>query len=135
MTVDAEQLELATCATNVDTILHGLTGNGTVVFIALLDDQSLRPVVARPDPDGPAFPGTSTVDLILISAHVKAYNEVVQSRAVQYGATTVDFYKTTIFTDATTLCGDGNHPNQAGYDRVAQIWFEALRQRLGSGTE
>jgi lysophospholipase L1-like esterase len=42
----------------------------------------------------------------------------------------VDFYDTTIFTAAATLSGDGNHPNSAGYDRVARIWFAALEPRL-----
>lgn len=135
MTAQAEQQDLTIYQANVDRILRELTAHGTAVFIALLDDQSLRPVVAHPDPAAPAFPGTTAADLLLMSAHVRAYNDIIRNEATRYGATTVDFYNTRIFTDVATLYGDGNHPNQAGYDRVAQIWFEALRQRLGSGTE
>jgi lysophospholipase L1-like esterase len=129
-TADAEQQDLAAYETNIDRILLGLTGHGAAVFIALLDDQSMRPVVARPDPAGPAFPGTTAADLLRMSAHVKGYNDIIRGNAGRYGATIVDFYNSTIFTDAATLAGDGNHPNAAGYDRVAQIWFAAVRSHL-----
>ncbi len=130
MTADAEQQDLATYEANIDRVLHELTGHGATVFIALLDDQSMRPVVARPDPAGPAFPGTTAADLLRMSAHVKGYNAAIRRSAARYGATTVDFYNSTIFTDAATLYGDGNHPNAAGYDRVAQIWFAAVKSHL-----
>jgi lysophospholipase L1-like esterase len=135
MTAEAEQQDLTTYQANVDRILRELTTHGEAVFIALLDDQALRPVVARPDPAAPAFPNTSAADLLLMSAHVRAYNDIITNEAARYGATAVNFYDTRIFTDAATLYGDGNHPNQAGYDRVAQVWFEALRQQLGPATE
>ena len=131
MTADAEQADLAAYAANIDTLLKTLTGRGTTVFIALLDDQSKRPVAAHPpNPAEPAFPATTTADLARMSAQVRAYNDAIRRAAAQYGAATVDFYNTTIFTDAATLYGDGNHPNSAGYDRVAQIWVAALQARL-----
>lgn len=131
MTAEAEQADLATYEANVDTILRELTSHGATVFIALLDDQSKRPVVANPpNPAERAFPATTADDLARMSAHIKAYNDIIRRKAAQYGATTVDFYDTTIFTDAATLYGDGNHPNSAGYDRVAQVWFAALKPRL-----
>lgn len=65
-----------------------------------------------------------------MSAHVHAYNDIIRGAAAQYGATTVDFFDTTIFTEAATLADDGNHPNSAGYDRVAQIWLAALQGRM-----
>jgi lysophospholipase L1-like esterase len=131
MTAEAEQADLAEYEANVDTILHDLTSHGATVLIALLDDQSKRPVVANPpNPAEPAFPGTTAADLALMSAHVHAYNDILVRKAAEYGATTVDFFDTTIFTDAATLYGDGNHPNAAGYDLVGQIWFTALRAAL-----
>jgi lysophospholipase L1-like esterase len=30
----------------------------------------------------------------------------------------------------TALLGDDLHPNQAGYDRMAEIWYEALSTYL-----
>jgi lysophospholipase L1-like esterase len=50
--------------------------------------------------------------------------------AAQYGALTVDFYDSAIFSDPSTLIEDGNHPNPAGYDLVAELWFEVLRPIL-----
>jgi lysophospholipase L1-like esterase len=131
MTAGAEQADLAAYEANLDTILSRLTSRGAAVYIALLDDQSKRPVVADPpNPAEPAFPATTAADLALMSRHVKAYNDVIARKAAQYGATTVDFYHTTIFTDAATLYGDGNHPNEAGYDAVTQVWFAALEPEL-----
>jgi lysophospholipase L1-like esterase len=59
-----------------------------------------------------------------------AFNDAIRAKAAEYGATTVDFYNTKIFTDLSTLADDGLHPNPHGYDLVAQIWFEAIRQAL-----
>jgi lysophospholipase L1-like esterase len=129
MTADAEAQDLAAYEANVDTILRTLTGHGMTVFVALLDDQSKRPVAARPNPAEPAFPATTAADLALMSAHVRAYNSIIGRKAAQYGASTVDFFDTTIFTDAATLYGDGNHPNPAGYDRIAGIWLAAIGSR------
>jgi lysophospholipase L1-like esterase len=130
MTADAEGQDLGAYRANLDTILSELAGRGVIVYVALLDDQSKRPVVAHPNPTEPAFPGTSAADLTLMSAHVAAYNETIRAEAARYGATTVDFSHSTIFTDAATLYGDGNHPNDAGYDLVARVWFAALEPTL-----
>jgi lysophospholipase L1-like esterase len=127
MAVDAEQADLQAYETNIDKTVHELASHGATVFIALLDDQSKRPVVANPPiPAEPAFPATTRADLALMSAHVRAYNDIIRHVAAQYGAGTVDFFNTTIFTDPATLYDDGNHPNNAGYDRIAQIWLAAL---------
>jgi lysophospholipase L1-like esterase len=127
MTADAERADLAAYEANMDTILRRLSGAGAIVYVALLDDQSKRPVVAHPNPTEPAFPGTTAADVALMSAHVIAYNDIIRRKAAQYGAGTVDFYDTNVFTDEATLSSDGNHPNVAGYDRIAQIWFAALQ--------
>ena len=51
-------------------------------------------------------------------------------KAAQYGAETVDFFHTDIFTNTATLYTDGNHPNTAGYEKITQIWFAALQPYL-----
>jgi lysophospholipase L1-like esterase len=130
MTAEAEREDLAGYEANVSRILHELVNHGAVVFIALLDDQSKRPVATTPGPDGPAFPATTRTDLALMSAHVRAYNDIIRRVAAENGATTVDFYGTTVFTDAATLHSDGNHPNEAGYVKIAQLWFEAIEPGL-----
>jgi lysophospholipase L1-like esterase len=131
MTADAEAQDLAAYEANIDTILSTLTAHGMTVFIALLDDQSKRPVAAHPNPAEPAFPATTAADLALMSAHMRDYNAIIARKAAQYGASTVDFLDTTIFTDSATLYSDGNHPNSAGYDAIAAMWFAAIRTRLG----
>ena len=130
MTSAAEQADLVAYQANLDKILRQLTGHGMTVFIALLDDQSKRPVVAHPNPTEPAFPGTTAADLALMSAHVRAYNKIIKRKAAQYHAFTVNFYGSTIFTSPATLCGDGNHPNSTGYARVTSTWFAALKPHL-----
>ena len=122
---EQEAAELALYTSNIDATLRALTEAGARVFIALLDDQSQRPYTASPngaglDPEGVAY----------MSRLGGAFNEAIRAKAAEYGATTVDFYNTTLFTDPATLAEDGVHPNTQGYDRIAQIWFEALRPAL-----
>jgi lysophospholipase L1-like esterase len=131
MTAAAERDDLAAYEANLDTVLSRLTDRGASVYIALVDDQSKRPAVAAPpNPGEPAYPATTAADLALMSAHVTAFNEIIRRKAAQYGALTVDFYGTTIFTTQATLCSDGNHPNESGYDAIAAIWFAALEPAL-----
>jgi lysophospholipase L1-like esterase len=131
MTAQAEIEDLAAYEANLDTILGPLAGKGARIYLALLDDQSRRPTVAAPpNPAELAFPNTSRADLVRMSAHVTAFNEILTRKAAQYGATTVDFFHTTLFTTAATLCGDGNHPNESGYDAIAARWFAALAPAL-----
>ena len=131
MTAEAEQTDLQAYESNIDIILSRLTQSGAKVLIALLDDQSKRPVVVNPpNPAEPAFTAISADDLARMSAHVKTYNEIIRRKAAQYGAETVDFYNTDIFTNPATLYDDGNHPNTAGYEKITQIWFAALSPYL-----
>ncbi|MEZ4670016.1 MAG: GDSL-type esterase/lipase family protein [Anaerolineae bacterium] len=123
-----EQADLDNYSRNWDIILSRLTGAGARVMLALLDDQSLRPVVQR----GEAFPGTSREEITQMSAQVRRYNDLIMQKAAQYGAGTVDFFNTSIFTDAATLADDGNHPNASGYDVAAQIWMNALLPLLAN---
>ena len=114
---DAEHFEA-----NIDTILSQLRGTGAQVVIALLDDQSKRPVALK----GEAFVAITPDELNRMSAQAGVYNQIILDKAAQYGALTVDFYSTDIFTNPATLYDDGNHPNQAGYDIIAQKWFDAI---------
>lgn len=119
---EQEAQDLKDYTANLDTILSTLREANIQVFIALLDDQSKRPVARTTEVE----PYTQD-DRDRMSRRVNAYNEVIAEKATQYGATTVDFYHTTIFTDDVTLAPDGNHPNAHGYDIIAQKWFEAVR--------
>ncbi len=131
MTAEAEQQDLATFETNIDSMLRQLTESGAKVFISLLDDQSKRPVVANPpNPAEPAFTATSADDLARMSVHVTALNDIIKKKAAEYNTVPVDFYHTDIFTNPTTLADDGNHPNSAGYEIITQVWFAAIEPYL-----
>jgi len=123
-----EQEDLQRYSANMDAILTQLRGAGAQVIVALLDDQSKRPVALK----GEAFTAITQDELARMSVQAQRYNEVIAQKAAQYGALTVDFYNTTIFIDSATLYDDGNHPNQAGYDLIAQKWYEMLAKLLSS---
>lgn len=118
---------------NIDTLLSQLDGTGAMLMLALLDDQSQRPVIANPpNPNEPAFPGTSEAERQRMSQQVIAYNDVLRAKAAQYNAHLVDFYHTTLFTTTATLAEDGNHPNAAGYELITDRWFAVLEPLLQS---
>ncbi|MGC8780438.1 MAG: SGNH/GDSL hydrolase family protein [Anaerolineae bacterium] len=127
---EEEQQNLQHFTANIGVILGQLRGAGATVFIALLDDQSLRPVAADPAMRAAAFPGITAAEVLRMSQQVTRYNAAIAGLAAQHGAIAVDFYHTTIFTDPATLSDDGNHPNAAGYDVIAQIWFAAMSSLL-----
>lgn len=119
---EGDAQDAARFESNLDTILTELRSTGATVIIALLDDQSKRPVALK----GEAFTSITSDELNRMSVQVTRYNEIISEKAAQYGALTVDFYSTDIFTNPATLYDDGNHPNSTGYDMVAMKWFEAM---------
>lgn len=121
-TNENDSLDAEHFASNLDLIIGQLRAAGAEVIIALLDDQSKRPVALN----GQAFTAITPDELARMSLQVTRYNEIISEKAAQHGALTVDFYSTDIFTNPSTLYDDGNHPNAAGYDIIAQRWFEAL---------
>ena len=124
---DGDAQDVQHFTSNMDTILSRLRGTGAAVIVALLDDQSKRPVALK----GEAFTSITKDELARMSVQVGRYNTIIITKAAQYGALTVDFYNTDIFTNPATLYDDGNHPNQAGYDLISQKWWEVLGTLLG----
>jgi lysophospholipase L1-like esterase len=121
-----EDSELGMAADNVKTILSTLKAAGATIYVALLDDQSKRPVIADPVLRAATFPGITDEYAARMSTEIGVYNSRVQAHATTYGAHTVDFYHTTIFENWATLSDDGNHPNGAGYDVITTIWYNAI---------
>jgi lysophospholipase L1-like esterase len=111
---------------NLQRILTTLKGSGARIYVALLDDQSKRPVMSNPELRGSSFDLISADDVPRMSIQTEKYNEIIRQLAEQQGAVTVDFLNTTLFEDPATLAEDGNHPNSAGYDGIAERWYRAI---------
>jgi lysophospholipase L1-like esterase len=109
-------------AENLDLILSTLQSAHSPVIIALLDDQSKRPVAIK----GEAFTSITAAELKRMSEQVIKYNQIISEKASLYGALTVDLYHTDIFINPATLYDDGNHPNATGYEIIADKWFEII---------
>jgi len=133
MTDEQEEENFTAYIANVRTIVTQLHSAGATVLLGLLDDQSLRPVVAAPpNPTEPAFPNISADDRTRMSQQVARYNAGLRALAAEMGnVIVVDFFSTDIFTNSATLADDGNHPNGVGYDAIAGIWWAALVGWLG----
>ncbi len=59
-----------------------------------------------------------------------AYNNTLQIMSMQEGVTYVDLYNTMMPEAATLLGSDGLHPTEAGYRRIAELFFAAIRNEL-----
>ncbi len=111
---------------NIQRILSALKETGSRLYVALLDDQSKRPVMTDAEKRSSSFDKISKEDVARMSVQTRKYNEVIREMAERFGATTVDFSDAKLFTDPTTLDSDGNHPNGKGYDVIADVWYRAV---------
>jgi lysophospholipase L1-like esterase len=111
--------------TYINTILQALSQTDTDVYIALLDDQSKRPVLSSAA-YAEDFESITSNELPLVSEHIAKYNAVITDLAHQYAAQTTDFFNTTLFEQSISLAEDGNHPNAIGYNEIASIWFNRI---------
>ncbi|TWT45919.1 GDSL-like Lipase/Acylhydrolase [Phycisphaerae bacterium RAS1] len=125
-TAAGEAADLAAYTQNIETIVSRLTAAGARVYIALSDDQAKRAV----SQDRATLPNTTPEEFEQMSAQVLRYNDAMRTVAQKYNATLIDFFSTTIFTDIATMDFDGIHPNAAGYDVVAGLWFAAIEPAL-----
>jgi lysophospholipase L1-like esterase len=57
-------------------------------------------------------------------------NEQIRIMAAVEGAVLVDLHPAFAGQTATLLSFDGLHPNDAGYSKMAEVFFDAIRQRL-----
>jgi len=71
-------------------------------------------------PQRPGGPKAGSVDL------VPAFNAAVREMAAKKGAEVVDVGSLPLSLIGT----DGLHPSEAGYQRMAEIWMEAIRARF-----
>src|SRR5262249_15925297 len=64
------------------------------------------------------------------SALIASANDRIKAMAATEGALLVDLYQAFDGMTGTLLGPDGLHPNEAGYDTIAQTFFNAIRERL-----
>lgn len=121
-----EEMEMGYSVDSIHTILSTLESTGATIHIALLDDQTRRPVIADAQLRAETFPGITEEEVGRMATQLAFYNEQVKTHATIHGAGTVDFFNTTVFENSATLDHDGNHPNSSGYDAIAQIWYQAV---------
>lgn len=117
-----EKADLARFQRNMTALVTRLKAAHCQVGLALLDDQSRRPVAVA----GQAFTGISKAELKRMSLQVAAYNAALQRLAAEQGCLLVDTAGTGVFSGTSLLAEDGNHPNAAGYAKLAELWLKAL---------
>lgn len=122
VTPEQEEADVERFSKNVSLAVSELRKAGAEVIVAKLDDQAKRPAKTR----GEIYPSITADELERMSLQVVKYNDEIGKWAEKYGALTVDFYGSEIFTSASTLSADGMHPNPAGYEKIAQLWYKAL---------
>jgi len=59
-----------------------------------------------------------------------AYNNTLQIMSTQEGVTYVDVYNPLLPDAATLIGGDGLHPTESGYRKIADLFFAAIRAAL-----
>ena len=102
----------SSAASEMRTMVIDARGRGARVFIA-------TPLPGRPG-------GNRTIsDFFLLD-----YANRMRDIAAREGAVLVDMYSL-LRPDVNRYIGvDGLHPNEAGYTRIAELWFEAIRNAL-----
>jgi lysophospholipase L1-like esterase len=78
--------------------------------------------------------GCRAFDLVDGRDDVVAANAQIRVMAASEGAVLVDLYPGFVGQTRALLSFDGLHPNEAGYAKMAEMFFEAIRQQLEGGT-
>lgn len=121
----AEAQEADRFGRDLEEVVRRLTETGARVFIALLHDPSQGPVQSSG-----VFMSTSAEEWARMSQQAQRYNEIIKTEATLYSAALVDIPAAQIFTTPALMYEDGIHPNARGYDELAKVWWNALRDRL-----
>jgi lysophospholipase L1-like esterase len=103
---------LTRAARAIDTMAREVRNRGARLFLATVPPTRTS--------------GTTTVPLAL----VQSLNSTIRTTARGENAVLVDVYGA-LSTDITRYIGvDGVHPTEAGYQRIAEVFFEAIRAEL-----
>ena len=95
------------------TMVHHAKAGGSRVFVGSMIPQ----VPGRPRGNTPTF-------------ELLNYNNTLQLMSQQESIVYVDLYNPMLAEAATLIGSDGLHPTEAGYRRIADLFFEAIRNAL-----
>jgi lysophospholipase L1-like esterase len=86
--------------------------------------RGVRVFIATPAPGRPG--GSRTIGTFFLVDYANRMRDL----AAREGAVLVDLYNL-LLPDVNRYIGvDGVHPNEAGYARIAELWFDAIRNNL-----
>jgi lysophospholipase L1-like esterase len=105
---------IPTVKAGLTTMVREARGRGLAVFLATLLPQ--RPPGEPPRAKAPAS--------------IPPANAEIRAVAAGNGATLVDLFAAFDGQTGTLLGPDGLHPNDAGYQKMAEVFFQAIRDRL-----
>ena len=111
---------------------NGLPGVGPDISASLMRIMVLgakngraRVFVGSMIPQVPGRPRATTPVFELLN-----YNRTLQQMSIEEGATFVDLYNPMLPEAATLIGSDGLHPTEAGYRKIADLFFAAIRAEL-----
>jgi lysophospholipase L1-like esterase len=103
------------------TMIHDARSRGARVFVSTLLPEDKC--------------GCRAFDFVDGRDDIVAANAQIRVMAASEGVVLVDLYPGFAGQTTALLSFDGLHPNEAGYAKMAEMFFEAIRQQLESGTK
>lgn len=79
---------------------------------------------------GSMIPSVAGRSRSISAVALTTYNNVLQIMSTQESVTYVDLYNPMLADVATLVGGDGLHPTEAGYRKIADLFFAAIRAEL-----
>ena len=115
---------------NLDQLARGLVATGAPVVLANLPDMSLAPIARL---------ATHFLPVQLISERIASFNEAVARVVARHRLHGVDLHGPSLQElpgSTDYFCGDGFHPSDTGYQRMAEHFWPVLLQaaELGAST-
>lgn len=107
-----ELSKISVVVNNLRTMIQTARGRGAQVFLATLL------------PEIPGGRRTGAIALIVPA------NDQIRALAASQGVALVDLYQAFNGMERVLIGDDGLHPNPAGYEKIADVFFDAVRSRL-----